>query len=140
MAFYVGQKVVYVGGHSSSTRSDAFWRGWVRDWGITVPQKRLVYTVRDMRLAADGTQRLRVAEIVNPIVKFIDAPDQEPWWLAVNFRPLVEKKTDISFAHEILRTVTKPVPVDAETMRAFDRAMAEAYPSRQPDYIERHRK
>lgn len=29
------------------------------------------------------------------------------------FRPLVERKTDIGFAHEILRKVTKPAPVRA---------------------------
>jgi len=53
------------------------------------------------------------------------------WTSASRFRPVVDRKTDISFAHEILRTVTKTAPVDP----AFERAMAEAYPDRLPEYV-----
>lgn len=34
-------------------------------------------------------------------------------WRARRFRPIVEKKTDISFAHEILRKVTRKQTVRA---------------------------
>jgi hypothetical protein len=55
------------------------------------------------------------------------------------FRPIVDRKTDIGFAHEILRTATTPALIDSETLRAFDRAYAEAYPGYVPEYVRRAR-
>lgn len=75
-----------------------------------------VYTVLDIRL---------------PFLCVDAYANQRPGgnsWYASRFRPLVDRKTDISFAHEILRTVTAPDP-------AFERAMAEAYPDRLPEYV-----
>ncbi len=65
-----------------------------------------IYTVSAV-LPADGYQSygISLAEVVIP-------RDRAPYWyregwVAHRFRPIVEKKTDISFAHEILRRVTR---------------------------------
>jgi hypothetical protein len=98
--------------------------------------KGSIYTVRDAYGDFFGNTGLLLEGITTG--EFF--PDgRERGYIASAFRPLAEKKTDIGFAHEILRTVTKPVPVDAETMRAFDRAMAEAYPGYVPDYVGKHK-
>jgi hypothetical protein len=123
MAWRVGMKVVCVD-----------------DTGLLVPHaprlvvKGCVYQIIGFRSNMTRPANLLLADYPN----YVGGADIG--WLARRFRPLVERKTDIGWAHEILRTVTKPQPVDAETMRAFDRAYAEAYPGYVPDYIERHRK
>jgi hypothetical protein len=107
MTFRVEQKVVCVGGNGTS-KPPGFWKAWAREWGLALPQRGTIYTVRDTRIAADGSQRVRLCEIVNPVIEFTDAPDQEPWFWASHFRPIVERKTDISFALAILRKAKAP--------------------------------
>lgn len=101
MAFNIGQKVECVGG-GKSARPQAFWDAWRAEHGVTLPRRGTIYTVRDARLAANGTQRIRLAEIINPAVPFSDAPDQEPWFRSASFRPVVERKTDISIFIKML--------------------------------------
>jgi hypothetical protein len=96
--FRVGQKVVCVGGAGSPAID---WEFWCSHWKVTRPIRNLVYTVRDTR-AGKNSQLIRVEEIVNPIVEFSDAAAQEPWWWSIYFRPLVERKTDISIFTEMI--------------------------------------
>jgi hypothetical protein len=136
MAWRVGMKVERVSGPNHSE-------------GMVIGG---VYTIRSILEpkitdSFDGVG-LRFVEVscgVNPFTEIEMAYD------SIHFRPLVERKTDISTLTSIADgskriqiadpyDVFTDVPVDAETLRAFDRAMAEAYPSRQPDYIERNRK
>lgn len=119
MAWRVGMKVVCV---------DASDRGFtMASWGADIPVEGEIYTVLDV-LDCYGIEGLLLKEIRN-------TPD---WMYAYNsdrFRPLVERKTDISFAHEILRTVTKTAPVDP----AFERALADAGYMPTDRYVERNR-
>lgn len=94
--FEIGQRIICVGRNGSSKRSAQWWESWKREWGITLPKRGRLYTVRDIRYAKDGTQRIRLCELVNPLISFTDAPDQEPWWNSAAFRPVLRRKTDIS--------------------------------------------
>lgn len=102
MSFYVGQRVVCVGGRGFGGFSRSDWDEWARYWGVTFAKKGEIYTVRNTRSAPDGTQRIRVAEIVNPAVEFKDAPKQEPWFIGWHFRPVVDRPTDISVLTALL--------------------------------------
>lgn len=110
MSFRIGQKVVCVG-TNGTPRVD--WDAWVAYYKIVRPDRGSIYTVRDIRIGSEGRQFIRLVEIVNPHAKFCDAPDQEPWWWAEAFRPVVDRKTDISFAVEILKKATRTRSVDA---------------------------
>ncbi len=55
-------------------------------------------------------ESIRLEEIVNPSdAVWLDDPPAEAAFRKRRFRPIVERKTDISFAHEILRKATKRV-------------------------------
>jgi hypothetical protein len=99
MTFRIGQKVVCVG-IEGTPRAD--WSEWPAYYKIVKPERGPVYTVRDSRIGANGRQHIRLVEIVNPPAKFIDAPDQEPWWWAEGFRPVVERKTSIEIFTKLL--------------------------------------
>lgn len=105
MIFSVGQKVVCIGTEGSPNID---WDAWVSYWKITRPDRGSIYTVRDTR-AGLLRQHIRLVEIVNPKAKFIDAPPQEPWFWAEAFRPVIERKTDISIFMKML----KPERVEA---------------------------
>jgi hypothetical protein len=98
MALYVGQKVACVGGSEQRLppHQRMFWRHWRQYWGVATPAKGSVYTIREIRLRKDGTLGLRLVEVINPACEWNDAPPQEPWYHATDFRPVVERKTDIS--------------------------------------------
>lgn len=83
--FRVGQKVVCV---------DA--SGWRR--GIFIyPEQGEKYTVRDVEPNAHGVLCIRVEEISQPAALSADMSMYcEPLFRASRFRPLIEKKTDIS--------------------------------------------
>lgn len=89
---HVGQKVVCIGTEGTPGID---WDAWAKHWKIIRPKRGLIYTVRHTRMGKEQ-QHIRISEIVNPIIKFADAPDQEPWWWASGFRPIIEPKTDIS--------------------------------------------
>ncbi|WP_199086030.1 hypothetical protein [Bosea sp. ASV33] len=107
MAFYAGQKVVCVGGSESRLPDQArkFWAHWRRQWGVAAPSKGSVYTIRETRNRKDGTQGVRLIEIVNPVCEWSDAPPQEPWDHAEDFRPLLDRPTDISVFERLLSPV-----------------------------------
>lgn len=92
--FRAGQKIVYVG-----------------QWGFPVQlTKGVVYTVRGFcnEDHPNGEIGLFLCEAAR------DADDEYcACFDQKSFRPAVERKTDIGFAHEILRKVAKPAPARA---------------------------
>ena len=86
MTFRVGQKVVCI---DSSGGCEAY--------GIFSGR---IYTITNIGLWLGKTLHVDVKEI----------PSRVPLgWRATRFRPVVERKTDISFAHEILRKASDRV-------------------------------
>jgi len=94
--FKVGQKMVCV-----SQGAD-----WPNFPSVNFPKIGEVYTIRDIGPSyKHGGAALRLLEIRNR--KFNIG---EPNFYVFRFRPVMERKTDISFAHEILRKASKRVP------------------------------
>lgn len=85
MGFKVDQKVVCV--DASDGPGDAYFHGL---------RKGETYVIESL----DGAACVSVAGI-------------RGCWLAARFRPVVERKTDIGFAHEILQKASKPKRVTA---------------------------
>lgn len=93
MTFRVGQKVVCVNNKARVHLG--------RDWVISQPPVlEAVYTIAD--LAFEGDENTLILEELS-------RPATSPWrgYAAWRFRPIVERKTDIGFAHEILRKVSR---------------------------------
>lgn len=85
MTFHIGQKVVCINDE---------WYHPPSPFAISKPRLGVVYRIRAIEhcLIADATYLL-LDEVINPIVPgFRNEPD----FLATCFRPIVEKKTDIS--------------------------------------------
>lgn len=99
--WHVGMKVVCVG-CEGTPKPKGFWQAWQKHWGIIKPQRREAYTIRDMRMGSDGDLRVRLVEIVNPVIEYNDAPPQEPWFFGRAFRPVQTRKTDISVFQQLL--------------------------------------
>lgn len=91
MTFRVGQKVVCV-----DDSPDRFGR----ELGVVRGE---IYTIRAV-LERQGWQGVLLVEV---------DPGSAAGWYASRFRPVVERKTDISVFHEILRTTKAPVNADA---------------------------
>lgn len=102
---HIGQKMVCIGGEGTP-KPPGWWDEWAAEWGVTRPTRGEVYTVRDIKARKKGGFRIRLVEIVNPPVLMRGAPQQEPWFWAEMFRPVVEKKTNISAFEEILKRET----------------------------------
>jgi hypothetical protein len=98
-----------------------------------LPEVGCIYTIREIVDRGNGLAFL-LDEIRNDPREYTDG-FLELAFLASRFRPVVDRKTDISFAHEILRTVTKTAPVDP----AFERALADAGYMPTDRYVERNR-
>lgn len=84
----------------------------VRAFRLSVPIPREVYTIRSFAQRVEGPGYL-LNEIHNeefncPLNGTIEIAIDAMW-----LRPLVERKTDISFAHEILRKVSRKHGADA---------------------------
>ena len=95
MTFRVGQKVVCI--------DNSMAPGLQRWHGQTYPEIGPVYTVRAIVLSSSGYECLLLAEIVNPIP---DGYRGEGGFEAVRFRPIVERKTDISIFTDMLMPTT----------------------------------
>ena len=96
MAFYVGQKVEYIGSPPESL-SEVFYR-CLHPYEDII-RKGIPYTVANVYAMPDGDTVLELVEV--------PAPETKHWctgWLAVCFRPLVEKKIDISIFTAMLNT------------------------------------
>ncbi len=102
MTFHVGQKVVYVG------RRVSIWHQIKRMiHPYRNPEKGVVYTVSNIYVSG-GDQVLELLEFPSPFDGYWDAG-----FLADAFRPVVDRKTDISVFTEILRKATNKRSVDA---------------------------
>jgi hypothetical protein len=94
MTFRVGQKVVCI---NDKEIHGGFWAAGAR------PVAGAVYTITEIIPGAYGDyQALRFSEIRNA---------GDIGYRSSRFRPVAERKTDISFAHEILRKASKPARV-----------------------------
>jgi|HubBroStandDraft_4_1064222.scaffolds.fasta_scaffold00045_66 hypothetical protein len=107
--FQIGQKVVCV----DDSTTDAAGRASLQSRGMIWPSKGLVYVVRwvgHWHFNDGPLLAVRVAEIINPVVTWADGDADELAFLASRFRPLIERKTDISIFTEILDTERRKVP------------------------------
>jgi hypothetical protein len=91
--FHVGQKVVCVNDSSYAVL------GWFPGEGL---KKWAVYTVRGTGVAIDGGPGVGL----NELILTGGAKDQDLYYMASRFRPITERKTDISVFTEILDKVT----------------------------------
>lgn len=91
MAFYVGQKVEFVGPSLE---------GYGFGWEI-MPKIGGVYTIREIVSSALGHQGFKLVEIVNRPAQYRQRHD-ECNFIATRFRPIVERKTDISIFTDML--------------------------------------
>lgn len=87
--FVVGQKVACI--------ADDWGRAWWDSYVKGNPVKGEIYTIRTI-IAIQDRVWLRFSEIVNPSGSWFD----EVEYAAVNFRPLVERKTDIAVFERML--------------------------------------
>lgn len=96
MAFYVGQKVVFLGFINARVPGKNC-HGWEQ-----FPQAEQVYTVRSVSaFPVTGGVMLRLEEVVNAPSPYIGGI-YEIGFAAERFRPVVERKTDISIFKAML--------------------------------------
>lgn len=95
--FRVGQKVVCVDDEPSNLGGSR----------RAAPIKGHIYTVSAVGL----TNILDPQQLPCILVEELERHPYEAHW-ATRFRPITERKTDISFAHEILRKATKQADTD----------------------------
>lgn len=98
MTFHVGQKVVCIYGDWSV--------GWRTVGTPNLPAKGAVYTIRALmrwRFGSGDTQlACLLEEIRNPTMDWQDGDiGEHPFWVE-HFRPIVEKKTNISIFEKML--------------------------------------
>jgi hypothetical protein len=102
MAFQVGQKVVCFKGSEGNSIS----RSKALAMGYTHPELGEVVTIKTLNVWPHMTILTFQEHDNSHIQRLLDSA-YEPGFDAACFRPLAEKKTDISFAFEILRKATK---------------------------------
>jgi hypothetical protein len=99
MMFKVGQKVVCIRADCDAGKY----------WGLQdAPVLGRIYTVSAAEFTSSitGRQCIGIAELT---------PPPSGGYRTSRFRPLVERKTDIGFAHEILRKASKKAPALADS-------------------------
>lgn len=105
MNFHVGQKVVCMDADFSVLWHDSMsWSGH----GYRPPQLPIldeIYAIRGIRHFGWGNGEVTLAiylqEIMNPIGRFLNEMAEQPFWIG-RFRPVIERKTDISIFTEML--------------------------------------
>ena len=101
MAFFIGQKVACIGEPwMADTRPWADWRSYVTHF----PKIGHVYTIRAIYPGSEQYKSppgLRLHELINPKTQYMDGSD-EAAFLCEAFRPLTERKTDISIFTKML--------------------------------------
>jgi|HubBroStandDraft_1064217.scaffolds.fasta_scaffold151794_2 hypothetical protein len=107
MTFHIGQRVVCI----TDMHED-----YGSHWALCCPnrpRKGEVYTIRGTETIMDVTG-CWLEEIVNPIKENwgCGCGPREPGFLVENFRPLIERKTDISAFHELLAPTSPRVLED----------------------------
>ena len=100
MAFRVGQKVVCVSGAAGDV-------GYKEAGPYSKPTRGGVYTIATINYWPARTILTLVECDNSHLINKFDRSGLEPGFNAKCFRPIVERKTDISFAHEILRKVSR---------------------------------
>jgi hypothetical protein len=100
--FRVGQKIVCVDSRSGSGR-------WTDNDG---PVEGSIYTVRRCFVDGDGDAILHLAEIARGPVARMRHGDNAGY-SATRFRPIVERKTDISIFTKMLTPSDKKIGADA---------------------------
>jgi hypothetical protein len=109
--FYVGQKVIRVTEPKGTALGDAIYYP-----GYTFTKLGGIYTVRAIYLEkfsseAGLIETLLLEELRNPLVRWKTLGLHEVGFAASNFRPVVERKTDISIFTTILDNVKSKEPV-----------------------------
>lgn len=115
MTFHVGQKVVCVDGseHSSCECS-----------GAVMPVAGKIYTIREIRInPRSGIANFHLHEIHNDLVLSEVDGLGEPYFSSTRFRPIIERKTDISIFTAMLNP--SQVAVDALNTADFAREFAQ---------------
>lgn len=107
MTFYIGQKVVCIEAASGPTCTHR----------TREPDKGDICTVSNIYNHPEGL-----------VLELIEFPSRAcdhflPGWLAESFRHVVERSTDISFAHEILRKASKPAKAPARSTQLVPSAI-----------------
>ena len=104
----VGDKVVTVGGgyNAGNITSDQQVK-----MGMARPEKGRVYTIKLIHDWGGDNILINFIELDNAHFVGKVGGTIEPGWHYGHFRPVTPRNTDISFAHEILRKVGKPVEV-----------------------------
>jgi hypothetical protein len=95
--FYVGQKVVCI-----NAKDDVF-PGTTEPWNVAcdIPTEGTIYTVRATGIIFNGLPGLKFHEIIwRGLVRGLFRDDD--WYWAERFRPVVERKTDISIFVKML--------------------------------------
>jgi hypothetical protein len=103
MTFHVGQKVVFVGGGKRSIS-----RAQIDHYKISVPRLKATYTVESVILF-EGQECLRLVELNN--VHVPTTTGAELAFYGFVFRPVVERKTDISIFQAMLNPSDERVAV-----------------------------
>ena len=99
----VGMKVVCVKEHDPDIRRE------MASFGVAAPVLRHVYTIRAVRSICGGPDVL-LEEIVNPVLQYNDGLRTEQGFSVDRFRPVTERKTDISIFTAMLHTQRVRVP------------------------------
>lgn len=104
MTFQIGQKVVCIARPTERALG-----------GEIYPDVGEVYTVRDIRSSIrwGGDFVIRLNEIRNPERRYKNGEFTECWFRSTRFRPVAERKTDITVFTEILRRASKPARAPA---------------------------
>lgn len=105
--FRVGQKVVCVATPWVGASAWDYWRSQTPN----VPELQQVYTIRDFVFEGRADYGFRLNEILNPLGIFLSG-QCEAAFLAMCFRPAVERKTDTGMA--ILKKLLQPKPERVE--------------------------
>ena len=107
MSFHVGQKIVCINGNFKDSR-------WYRS--LYQPKQGHIYTIRDFAhaeyvAASDSPSGsfVYLVEIINPPVLWYNGFWELAWPLR-RFRPVIERKTDISIFTKILDDVRAKEP------------------------------
>lgn len=102
MTFRVGQKVVCVKGSPGDVA--------IRGAAGSRPVRGEIVTINTINYWPQKNRTLLtfVEHDNSRLINVYDCSGIEPGFDAECFRPVVERKTDISFAHEILRKASKP--------------------------------
>lgn len=109
MNFRVGQKVVCVDAEAHGKYLAPGLRPKRTSDPLHGLTKGAIYTVRELT-GYMGFPSIRLMEIRRPVSTNFHV---EVGFANARFRPLIERKTDIGFAHEILRKHTKKQGADA---------------------------